>query len=707
MKKTVYSMCGMCSVRCPIRVEVEHNRVTWMEGNPHLLGGALCARGSAGVALRNDTQRPQSPLIREGGRGEGKWKKASWEEAFDYIAEQLKGIQKKYGQESVVVSSRGGGWQGLYKTFCHAIGSPNYTNHDNTCGRNTHHASLSVNGLGRKGLQYDYANARHLVLFGRNLFSSLLIAEDRAVMEMLAKGGRITNVDVRATKTSAKASRMFQVRPGTDYALALAMIHEIIKQNAYDDDFVKRYVKDFDQLCTFVEQYTPAWAARECGIDEESINAFVQEINQDRPKVIFHPGWNLSRYNDSFYVSRALHILNALMGSIECEGGLFFPKGPGDCGVESIQTVDCAKPDIERADGCGSKFLQFEKGPGLAHLLYPAMKSGKPYPIKAWLAMRHDPFTCMPDPAAQKEYFDNCELLVSIDAHYSEFGWFCDVILPESTFLERDNHIIVQKGLKPYLTRRQKAVEPKFDTKPAWEIWKQLAVRMGVGDHFPYETIEELWDWQLKPTGFSVKDFEEKGFIELSDTPLFYDRDDLVGKFKTPSGKIEIISQMLEDTGLESLQPYQSPAAPPPGKFRLVYGRCAVHTHSHTQNNPLLYEMMGRNNIWINKGIADQMGINHGDWVEVTGADGYSGPLEAFVTEFIHPEAVFTRHGFGREVPVQSRAYKSGVSDQRLMSGLLQTYDKAGGAISLCESFVSIKRCEQDPDLPRHPGISY
>jgi thiosulfate reductase/polysulfide reductase chain A len=690
-----------------MRVEVENNQVTWMEGNPDLLGKALCARGAAAVALREDTQRPQSPLIRDGERGEGKWKKATWDEALDYIADKLKGIQKKYGKESVVVSSRGGGWQGLYKTFCHAIGSPNYTNHDNTCGRNTHHASLSINGIGRKGLQYDYAKARHLVLFGRNLFSSLLLTEDRAVMEMLENGGKMTYVDVRVTKTGSKATRFFQVRPGTDYALALAMIHEIIKTESYDADFVAKYVKDFDQLCSFVKPYTPAWAAAECGIDEQSIIAFVQELDQDRPKVIFHPGWNLSRYNDSFYVSRALHILNALMGSIEIEGGLFFPKGPGDCNVESLQTIDCAKPDIDRADGCGTTFKQFEKGPGLAHLLYPAMKTGKPYPIKAWLAMRHDPFTCMPDPAAQFEYFNNCELLVSIDAHYSEFGWFCDVILPESTFLERDNHIIVQKGLKPYLTRRQQAVTPKFDSKAAWEIWKQLAVRMGVGDHFPYETIEELWEWQLKNTGFTSKDFEEKGFIELSSTPIYYDRDKLKGKFKTPSGKIEMISQMLTDAGLESLKPYESPAKPPTGKFRLVYGRCPVHTHSHTQNNPLLHELMERNNIWLNSDVAEQQGISHGDWLDITGADGYTGQAQAFVTDFIHPEAVFMRHGFGREVPLQTRAYKSGVSDQRLMSGLLQVYDKAGGAISLCESFVSIKRCEQAPELPTHPSISY
>ena len=428
MKKSVYSICGMCTVRCPIRVEVEDNRVTWIEGNSHLLGGALCAKGSAGTALIDDAERPQQPLIREGGRGAGRWQKVSWHTAYDYITDKLKKIKTEYGPESIVVSSRGGPWQGMYKTFCHALGSPNYTNHDCTCGRNTHHASLSVNGVGRKGFVYDIKKANHLVLFGRNMFASLRIAENIQTLDMLDNGGKLTYVDVRQSMTGLKATRFFQVRPGTDYALALSFIHEIIRREIYDKDFIEKYVSGFDELCYFIEQYSPAWAAKECGVKEKAIKDFVNEVAGDMPRVIFHPGWNLSRYKDSFYASRALHILNILMGNIEQEGGLIIPKGPGDCGVKGIRNLDCAKPDIKRADGVGWKYTHFDKGPGLAHLLFPAMRTGDPYPIKAWIAMRHDPFTGMPDPQEQKRAFDNCDLLVSIDTHYSEFGWYADVI---------------------------------------------------------------------------------------------------------------------------------------------------------------------------------------------------------------------------------------------------------------------------------------
>lgn len=697
MKKSVYSMCGMCTVRCPIRVEAEDNKVTWIEGNQHLIGGALCAKGSAGPALIADNERPQQPLIRDGGRGAGRWKKVSWHTAYDFITDKLKKIKKEHGAESVVLSSRGGPWQDMYKTFIHAFGSPNYTNHDNTCGRNTHHASLSLNGVGRTGFSYDIKNSKHLVLFGRNMFASLKIPENLQTMDMLDKGGRLTYVDVRQTMTGLKASRFFQVRPGTDYALALGMIHEIIKRGLFDEKFIDRYVSDFDELCYFIEQYTPKWAAQECGVKEKAILNFVDEVAEDMPQVIFHPGWNLSRYKDSFYASRALHILNVLMGNIEIKGGLIIPKGPGDCGVKGIRNFECSKPDIKRADGVGWKYKHFDKGPGLAHLFFDAMEKHDPYPVKAWIAMRHDPFTSMPDPQQQKRYFDNCDLLVSIDTHYSEFGWYSDIILPESTYLERDNPICVQKGPKPRFAVRRKAVDPEFDTKPAWEIFKQLADRLDIGDYFPYKTIDDLYKWQLEPTGLSLDDFKEKGFVSLSDKPLMFDRDKLDGQFKTPSGKIEIISKKLTDAELPSLLKYESPQKPPKGMFRLVYGRAAVHSHSHTINNPLLHELMPKNSLWINKRVAAKLGVEEDDVVDVIAINGVTERVRAHVTEFIHPEAVYTVHGFGRQIPLQTKAYHAGLSDQKLMVGKLDDWDKAGGAINLCESFVQVRRSARNP----------
>ena len=693
MKQSVYSICGMCTVRCPIRVESEDNNVTWIEGNPHLLGGSLCAKGSAAVALLNDDERPRQPLIRVGERGAGQWREASWDEALDYVAEKLAAIKSSHGPESVVLSSRGGPWQNLYKAFIHAFGSPNYTNHDCTCGRNTHHASLSINGVGRKDFAYDIKNANHLVLFGRDMFSALRLAENHQTLDMLERGGRLTYVDVRQTMTGAKATRFFLVRPGTDYALALAVIHEVIRREYFDAGFLANHASGFAELCTFVKDYTPAWAAKVCDIKEKDIVAFVEEIGQDRPKVIFHPGWNLARYRDSFYASRAMHILNILMGNIEMAGGLFIPKGAGDCGKKSIRQIDCAKPDIRRADGVGWEHTHFDKGPGLAHLFFNHMENEDPYPVKAWIAMRHDPFSGMPDPERQKKAMRKCDLLVSIDTNYSEFGWFADVILPESTFLERDTPIIQQKGLKPRLTMRRRAVMPKYDTRANWEIFKGLAERLDMNDFLPFSSIEELWAWQLEPTGITLEDFDGKGYVELADKPVFYTPEQLASQFKTPSGKLEFVSQKLDKVGLPSLKPFENPDAPKEGMFRLVYGRVAVHTHGHTTNNPLLSELMPENTLWINTRQARKMGIAQGDLVVVASADrSYCATVAAHVTDYIHPEAVFTVHGFGKAISRQTRSYLAGLSDQKLMVGKLDDWDQAGGGVNLCEVFVHVKK---------------
>lgn len=698
MTKSVWSMCGMCTVRCPIRVEVDNNEVKWIEGNPHLLNGALCAKGAAGTALVSDLERPRQPLIRRGGRGAGRWDEVSWDTAYDYVADKLSGIIKRHGPESIMMSCRGGPFVDLFKAFIHGLGSPNFTNHDSTCGRNVHHASLSLYGLGRKDLIYDIKNTKHLVLFGRNILASLRVAEVNQVLDMLDAGGRLTYIDVRQTMTGIKATRFFQVRPGTDYAFTLGVIHQLIKDGAYDHDFVARYVSDFDSLEQFIEPYSLEWAAKECGIRADRLKEFVEEIKENSPNVIFHPGWMLSRYSDSFYASRSIHLLNILMGNVEIKGGQILPKGPGDHGVKGLRSLDAEipKPTQKRADGVGWKYTHFDKGPGLFHLFYETMRTEVPYPIKGVICYRHDPFACFPDPAAQKEALDKAELLVSIDTHYSEYGWYSDVILPESTYLERDTPIATQKGPKPRFIVRRKAVEPTLNTKPSWEMIQQLAERLGFGQYFPFKTIEELWAWQLKPTGFSIMDFEEKGFVGLAKDPIMYDAETLAGKFKTPSGKIEVISEVLTKAGLPSLKPYISPIKPPKGQFRLVFGRSPVHAHSHTINNPLLNELMPENTLWINKQVATRLGISTSDWVDVESC-GVIATIRAHVTEFIHPEAVYTVHGFGRQVPLQTRSYHAGMSDQKLMKGMLQNMDEAGGGLCLCETFVTVRRSTKNP----------
>ena len=152
-----------------------------------------------------------------------------------------------------------------------------------------------------------------------------------------------------------------------------------------------------------------------------------------------------------------------------------------------------------------------------------------------------------------------------------------------------------------------------------------------------------------------------------------------------------MLSTRWENQGIPSLAPYEPPARPAPGTFRLTFGRCALHTQGHTVNNPLLNELMPENVLWINDKAAAELGIADGDPVEV-GNNGHAGRLKAKVTPFIHPEAVFMVHGFGHNLPVESRARGKGVADNALMPGGLEIWDQAGGGMALQEHFVQVKK---------------
>ncbi len=691
-RKQVYSICGMCTVRCPMMAEVENGKVVYIQGNPHAAGvkGALCARGAAGIALTNDSERPQQPLIRAGERGEGKWKAVSWDEALDYVAEKLTAIKNEYGAKAIMFSDRGGPFRDFYRAFLKGIGTPNYCNHDSACARNVQHSALSLFGFGRKGVLYDLKNAKHVILQTRNIFEAINVKEVNDLLDAKQNNGcKITCIDVRANVTAAKADNFFMVRPGTDYGFNLAVINCLINNKLYNADYVAQHFQGFEELQAFVEPYTPEWAEQETGASAASIEKFCKELKQASPSVLWHPGWMNARYKDSFYMSRTAYIINALCGSIGAKGGLPMAVGPGDVGAKGLKAfMDLyPKPEDKRVDGVGWQEgrTHFEAGPGLVNLAYDAIVTGEPYPIKAYICHRHDPLMAFPDSKHVLEKWKNLDLLVSTTFSWSDTAWNADVVLPLSPYLERGSQLALKKGLKPSIIMRDRCQQPRYDTKSEWEIYGQLGKRMGLSE-LDYTNIEDLWNFQLQETGVTVEQLREKGSVSLASEPLYKEP-----KFKTPAGKIEIISEKLDKAGVASLKPYESPDSPPAGQYRITFGRVGVHTQGHTVNNPLLHEQMPENELWIHTAEAEKLGIADGEYVTV-GSNGHSGKIKAYVTDFIHPEAVFMVHGFGHTLPVESRAKGCGVADNELMSKGIENYDKAGGAIAMQEHFVKVSK---------------
>lgn len=683
----------MCTVRCPIEVEVENGAVKHIWGNPHLFGGRyLCPRGAAGKVFENDTERLQYPMIREGERGSGRWRRVSWEEALDYTADNLKKVIEKYGPESIVLGDRGGAFTDMQKAFIKALGSPNYFNHHGSCSNSVHNAHNAIAGHRRNTVSYDWKNCEYAILFGRNILESIGTKEAKDFIDALDRGMKFVHVDVRWNYTASKADKFLMIKPGGDYALVLGILNVLVNEKLYDAEFVDRWVTGFDELVRYIQPYTPEWAAAEIGVAAKDIVQIAREMAAAKPAVILNQGWMTAWTENDYFIRRAIYMCYALLGAYEAKGGLLFNKSEVDAGYKPLRKCLDGLPNVDkkRFDGCGWKYKHLSGDYGLAQMLPYAINNEDPYPVKAYINYRFDPLSSFPDPVAYADALKKLDFLLTIDVNYSHTGWISDVVLPECTYLERTDPVIVKSGPKPALWLRRKAVEPKYDSKPKFWIIKQLANRLGIGDHFPFETAEDLIEFQCKDMGFHISDFDAKGYIPLAKDQIMWDRKDGL-KFKTPSKKIEFVSSMLEKAGIPSFPPYEGPKEPPEGHFRLVTGKIAVHTQGTSLNNPLLNEIQWQNCLWINTAEAKKLGISDRDEIEVSINDVVQKG-RAKTTDLIHPQTVYTHHGFGRDIPLQTRAYKKGMRDNTLMTGLLTV--AVGGNCPITDCFVKVAKAK-------------
>jgi thiosulfate reductase/polysulfide reductase chain A len=219
-------------------------------------------------------------------------------------------------------------------------------------------------------------------------------------------------------------------------------------------------------------------------------------------------------------MSRSIYIINALLGSVGAKGGLPLVNKPGDYGRKGLKKLMdlYEKPSEKRADGAGWKYPHFESGPGITHLAFKAIETEDPYPLKAYIAYRHDPLMGFPDPEHLKKIFDKLDLMVSITFSWSDTAWYSDVVLPLSPYLERQSVIATKNDLLPYFFIRRQAVKPRYDTRCDWEIFSGLSKRMGLAK-LVFEKVEDIWNFQLEGTGVTIKDFDDTGLVLLGKEP--------------------------------------------------------------------------------------------------------------------------------------------------------------------------------------------
>jgi thiosulfate reductase/polysulfide reductase chain A len=683
----VATYCEMCFWRCGVLASVVDGRVVRVEGNPDhpLTKGRLCARGNAGVDLLYDPDRLKYPMLRRGGRS-SPLERVTWDEALTFLAEKLTAIKKQHGPEAVAFFPHGISAR-FFGTVMKAYGTPNSAEPSFAQCRGPRDVGYKLTfgqGLGSPE-PLDLEESKLVVLIGSHLGENVFTSQVTQFADGLAKGAKLITVDPRFSTAAAKSDWWLPIRPGTDIALLLAWANVLIAEGLYDKEYVAKHASGFDRLAAHVKDTTPEWAAPITDLPADLIRDTARAMGAAKPAVVLHPGRHVTWYGDDTQRARAMAIVTALLGSYGRKGGIFLPTGvpKGD-----FELPDFPESEKGRADGAGTRFPYASEELGVTNGMIDATLSGKPYPIKGWIAWGQNMLESIPQPLQTRKALESLDLFVVVDVLPIELTRYADLVLPEATYLERyDVPVIAGSTKQPFVSVRFPAVEPLYESKPGWWIAKQLARKLGLEAFLPWSTPEEHLAKLIEPMEVSLVELRSRGALAFPGQPYLEQRaeDDL--PFTTASGKIELYSQELADAGQDPLPRYVPHEQPPAGWFRLIYGRAPMHSFARTQNNATLHGLMSENEVWLHTGPAGQLGLSDGDRVVLENQDGVrSEPVRVKVTEAIRGDAAYLVHGFGHRSQALRRAYGKGVSDTNLMSRV--SVDPLMGGTGMRVNFV-------------------
>ncbi len=524
-EKIVPTTCALCPAGCGVLVRVADGRVVKLEGNPmHPVNqGSLCPKGQAAPELLYNPDRLTGPLRRTGERGAGAWEPITWDEAVQLVAGKLAELRQAGHPERAVLlhGDTRGQMRSFLTRFMAAVGSPNVISHESL---NVAAAKLGV--YLTQGVYdlpaYDLENSRYVLAFGASLLEAganpqRTISGYTYLRRGRAERGKVVVVDPRQSITAAKADEWLPIQPGTDAALALGMANVIIRSGLVDADFIKNYAFGFDNFTSdgkkhkgfkqfVLENYDLARVEQITGVPSTTIARIAGEFATTRPAIAILPGKGglLDGGFGGVYTAMAIHILNALVGSIEAPGGVLtqrympcveWPALPAD-------PVAARGLQAERVDGAGTQFP-------LARTAYQAVAAA----VEALFLYDANPLFEVPGGGRFIEAFNQVPLIVSFSSFMDESAEYADLVLPEPTFLERwgDDHIA---GLGyPGIALRQPVIEPLYDTLNTADFLLRVAAALGgpVAQAFPWGSYEEVLRFRLADIGADWDTFRELG----------------------------------------------------------------------------------------------------------------------------------------------------------------------------------------------------
>ncbi len=639
------SICDMCAIgRCGIEVLVKDGRATRVQPFEDYPNGPPCVKGNSVLFQLYHPDRLKHPMKRANPKGEGRavWQRISWDEALETIAENLTKIKQKYGAEKILfyAGDPKDAVRPNLQRLALKFGSPNYGTESSTCFRATSLA-VSLNGTGSRGLTPD---TRALIIWAHNPAWSMA----REMGELVAakeRGVKIIDVDPRMAPTTQLADIHLQLRPGTDGALALGMARVIINEKLYDREFVSDWTVGFQEFSDYVQRFTPERIEEITNVAAEKIVSAARLYASNKPT-----GWITSasptvHHWNGCQNHRAISAMTAITGAVSVPG--LKPTIP-PVTVRNVSEWQTLLPPLR------DKRVDLEDFPVWAKFIEEIQVNRMPEYVsqgllKAGLFVGCN-FRMWPQDQLYAKAITDMEFAAGADFWLTPTMELMDIVLPAATSLERLGPIFVA-GRTVFLPKP--VVSPIGEARGDMEWMWDLAKHMGMGTEFWEGDVMATLDWQLESLGVKAIDLmnKPKGMaIPPSDPKPASDNPG----FKTPSGKFELKTPVLEAAGFDGLPAYHEPpegpvAAPQMAKrYPLVFNtgsREPMYTHSRHRNNPRLRELQPNPKLDLNPADARARGIKQNDMVVVETSLG-SIEVEANVSNIAHPGVVYMYHGW-------------------------------------------------------------
>jgi anaerobic selenocysteine-containing dehydrogenase len=516
------------------------------------------------------------------------------------------------------------------------------------------------------------------------------------VLKAIKKAKKVIVVDPRRIWPAKHADHWLQLRPGTDGALALAMLNVIIEEDLIDHNFVENYTVGFESLCEHVREYTPEWAAPITRITTEEIRNASRTYALSGPACI-QWGNAIDHGASNFHTARSLLILRAITGNLDRPGGDVVWDLPR--GVR-------AKNSFINPKWAGSKLLPREKkNRNVDGNLYPVLGgtshpptfwrsivNGDPYRIRALWIMGSNPLVTMTHSLEVEKALSMIEYIIASDFFLTPTTQFADLFLPASTWLEYDE--VVQMGGLQWCVHARRKVCQVGDTKDDQEVIIQVARRLGLKEAFPWENHRALCDWMLEETGMNFDEFAREGLLVSERKYYKYKTEDKF--FKTPSGKFEIFSPYCEKMGVSPLPIYREPPRSPLSTPDLAQEYPLILTsgakipfffHSEFRQIDSLRKKHPDPLVEIHPETAFSLGIVDGDWVWIETPEGRI-KQRARIFDGLPRDVVSAQHAwwFPEEAPPEYGWKKSSIN---LLHGDMG-YDPDTGSESLRSALCKI-----------------